>query len=68
MSRQPFIPGDPATVRISIRVTPSVKSDLEQVARDNLTTSAGVIREAVNEYVFDYRNRPVFVLRPNSCQ
>ena len=68
MSGRPFIPGNPATECIRIRVTPEVKADLDQVARDNLTTRSGVIREAVNEYVFDYRTRPVFILRPNSCQ
>jgi metal-responsive CopG/Arc/MetJ family transcriptional regulator len=44
-----------------------VARDLETVARDNATTRADVIREAVNEYVSDYRDRLVFVRNGERC-
>lgn len=59
MARPPLF-GEPATDAIRIRVTPQQRRDLEHVARDNRTDVADVIREAVNEYVSDYRDRPVF--------
>lgn len=62
MSRQPRTDA-PATVRISVRVTVDERLDLEDVARQNLADISGVIREAVNEYVADYRERPPFVGR-----
>lgn len=43
-------------------MTPSQRRDLERVAVENQTDVAGVIREAVNEYVSDYRERKVFRL------
>jgi len=49
-----------ATDTIRVRVTPSERRDLEHVARENHTNLAGVIREAVNEYVADYRDEPTF--------
>lgn len=51
---------EPTTARICVRLTPTQRKDLEQVARDNGTDITGVIREAVNEYVADYQDRPVF--------
>jgi hypothetical protein len=50
----------PATQAIRIRVTPAQRADLERVALDNKTDMATVIREAVNEYVTDYRESGVF--------
>jgi hypothetical protein len=41
---------------ITLRVTPEQRRELEQVARDNQTTLAGAIREAVNSFVSDYRD------------
>lgn len=53
--------GASATFRIAVRVTEAEQRDLEQVAKENHATLAEVIREAVNEYVADYRERrPVF--------
>jgi predicted DNA-binding protein len=46
-----------------IRVTSEERRDLDQVARENGQTRADVIREAVNEYVADYRERGVFGLQ-----
>jgi uncharacterized protein (DUF1778 family) len=45
---------------IHIRTTEDERRDLEQVARDNHTDLSGFIREAVNEAVADYRERPTF--------
>lgn len=50
----------PAGRRITIRLTVREREDLEDVARENETSLAGLIRQAVNEYVGDYRERPVF--------
>jgi predicted transcriptional regulator len=52
--------GEPASASIRVRVTPDQKRDLRRVARENRTDMAGVIREAVNTYVADYRDRDVF--------
>lgn len=53
--------GEPANRVIHIRLTRRQYRDLTQVARDNQTTLAGLIREAVEEFVADYReNDPVF--------
>lgn len=41
---------------IRIRLTAEQRRDLEQVARDNNTSLTGLIREAVNSYVADYRD------------
>lgn len=52
---------EPATTVISVRVTLTQRRDLQQVARENQTCLSGVIREAVDEYVSDYRDdHPVF--------
>jgi predicted DNA-binding protein len=50
-----------ASESISVRLTPEQRRELEQVARANETTLAGVMREAVNSFVADYRDdHPVF--------
>lgn len=51
---------EPASTRISVRLTPAERADLNRVARDNRVPAAKVIREAVNEYVADYRERVLF--------
>jgi len=51
---------DPAKHRIVVKVTAGQRLDLRRVASDNRTSLTGVIREAVNEYVADYRERGVF--------
>ena len=64
MARPPQ--GDAArTEAIRVRVSPAERRDLERVAQQNHTDVAGAIREAVNEYVADYReaNQPVFRFR-----
>lgn len=52
---RPPVFGEPAEARICIRVTLEQRSALEQVARENATDLSGVIREAVNSFVNDYR-------------
>jgi len=49
-----------ATQRITVRVTPAQRLELRRVASDNRTGMAGIIREAVNEYVADYGDRHPF--------
>ena len=46
---------EPATSVLRIRVTPTQQRELEVVARENQTTISAMIRDAVNEYVADYR-------------
>jgi hypothetical protein len=58
--RKPRVPGACSSMRLSIRLTPEERRDLEAVARENHTNLADVLREAVNEYVADYRERPLF--------
>lgn len=55
--------GVTASARVCVRLTDGERSDLARVARENHTNVADVIREAVNEYVSDYRERPVFETR-----
>jgi hypothetical protein len=53
-----------ATIVIRVRVTPAQCRDLQDVARENGATISGAIREAVDEFVGDYReNHPVFANR-----
>ena len=46
--------------RLWIRITDEERADLEQVARENSCTVTAVMRDAVNTYVADYGERPVF--------
>jgi hypothetical protein len=50
----------PATARVSLAMTPAQRLELKRVATENGTGMSGVIREAVNEFVSDYRERQVF--------
>lgn len=61
MAGKPYY-DQPATVRVVVRLTPVQRKDLERVAAENNTSLAGVIREAVNDYVADYRETKVFRL------
>lgn len=58
---RPPIADVPATERIEVRVTPAQRLELRRVATENGTGMAGIIREAVNEYVADYTDRQPFV-------
>lgn len=51
----------PSTKRVEFTVTATELADLKQVAADlNHGSIAGVVRQAVNEFVADYRERRVF--------
>ena len=66
MSKRPGRPPlyeEPASQRIYVNVTPAQRLELRRVASDNRTGMAGIIREAVNEYVADYGARRVFTRR-----
>lgn len=60
---RPALFGEPATAAIRVRVTPEQRRELERVARENRTAVADVIRLAVNTFVSDYREQPVFVVQ-----
>ena len=49
-----------ATSHVHLRVTPGQRLELRRVADENRTDVAGLLREAVNEYVADYRERRPF--------
>lgn len=65
MSR-PATFGTPATDAIRVRVTPEQKRELKQLAKENQTNIASVIREAVNAYAADCRDRPPGFVVQNS--
>jgi len=50
----------PASQRIYVNVTPAQRLELRRVASVSQTGVAGVIREAVNEYVADFNERRPF--------
>jgi hypothetical protein len=50
----------PASDRITLNVTPAQRLELQRVASDNRTGLAGILREAVNEYVADYGEQQPF--------
>jgi hypothetical protein len=52
-----------ATARIEVRVTPAQRLEIQRVASDNRTGLSGILREAVNEFVADYGEKPPFVRR-----
>ena len=57
---RPARAGQRATRRVEFVVTDQERSDLELVAKEMGHHVARVIRDAVNEFVADYRERPVF--------
>ena len=58
---RPLLNETAATLWVGLRVTPAQRRDLRLVATENQTDVTGVIREAVNEYVADFRDlHPVF--------
>ena len=58
---RPPLFGEPARCSIRVRVTEEQRRDLTRIARTNRTDITGVIRDAVNEYVADFRDRLCFV-------
>jgi hypothetical protein len=51
---------EPATSRISLRVTAAQRLELVRVADENDQRLSAMIREAVDEFVGDYRDRLIF--------
>lgn len=54
------IADEAASAQVQLRVTPGQRLELRRVANENRTDVAGLLREAVNEYVADYGERRVF--------
>jgi len=52
-----------AVAAFRVRLTLAERRDLDSVARENHSTVSAVLRDAVNDYVADYRERAVFVKR-----
>ena len=46
---------EPATAHLNIRVTPGQRLELRRVAAENGMRVSAVVRDAVNEFVADYR-------------
>jgi hypothetical protein len=67
MSKRPIgrppIADVPSTVRVEFRVTPAQHLELRRVAMNNRSGMAGIIREAVNEFVADYGGQRPFIRR-----
>lgn len=57
---RPALYDTPVSTRITFSVTPAQRLELRRVASDNRTGMAGIIREAVNEFVSDYGEKRVF--------
>lgn len=53
----------PSSARVELRVTPAQRLELRRVASENRTGMSGILREAINEFVADYRERRTFVRR-----
>lgn len=51
---------DTSARNLTIRMTGQERADMETVARDSAMSLSEVVREAVNEFVADYRERAVF--------
>lgn len=60
MGQRSRIPGVRSTRAIFFRVTEQEYRDLEAVAKENGMKVAETVRHATNEFVADYRDRPVF--------
>jgi hypothetical protein len=52
---RPPLESEASTKRIQVRVTPAQRLEMTRVATENQTDVSGVMREAINEYVSDYR-------------
>lgn len=58
--RPRLAPEAPASTSIHVRVTPAQRLDIRRVAEETGTNTSGILREAVNEFVGDFRDRQVF--------
>jgi uncharacterized protein (DUF1778 family) len=60
---RPSRQGEPSTEVVCLRLTASEREALEKAARQNATTVAEFVRDAVNESVADCGTRPIFVIQ-----
>lgn len=60
MKGQPVIEGQRATRHLKVRATEGQLQDLRSVAQELGVTQSDIIRDAVNEFVADFRERKVF--------
>ena len=60
---RPLIHGEPASAQIHLWVTPAQRLELRRVADENNKRLSAVVREAVDEFVGDYRDHRVFRYR-----
>ena len=57
---RPWLHAEPASTQIHLRVTPAQRLELRRVADENGQRLSSIIREAVDEFVGDYRDGRVF--------
>jgi len=60
---RPAVYGTPQLRRFYVRMTDDLRADLETVAEELGLTLTDVMRDAVDEFVADYRERKLFVER-----
>lgn len=58
--RKPRVSGSPSDRRVELRLTRDEHRELEAVALENRKSVAALLRDAVNEFVSDYRERLLF--------
>jgi hypothetical protein len=58
--------GQLADAVVCFRVTPEQRVKLQEVAARNRTTVADLLREAVDNYVADFSDEPMFQDRPEA--
>jgi len=57
---RPWIADAPATSEFRVRCTPAQRLELRRVADENGRRLSAVVREAIDEFVGDYRDGRVF--------
>lgn len=57
--------GDPSTKRVSMWLTPEEDEEIDRTAKANGMSRSALIREAVNSFVGDYGEGPVFTSKPS---
>lgn len=52
--------GEAADVQLRVQVTPSQRLRLQAAAKLNLTTVSDLVRDAVDSYILDFSDEPMF--------
>jgi hypothetical protein len=52
--------GEAAAVRVFVCVTPEQRTRLHEAAKLNLTTVSDLVRDAVDSYILDFSDEPMF--------